>query len=62
MKFWPRIWPSKDEAPGQNKTGERPKPSHPLLAQWPEGYTSFKLEGEDVILFGEGKPPLRLKG
>jgi hypothetical protein len=62
MRLWQRIWPRKDEAAGQNKTAGRPKPSKPLLSEWPEGYTSFRLDGEDVILLGQGKPPLRLKG
>jgi hypothetical protein len=47
------------EAAGHNKT-ERPKPSQPLLSEWPEGYTAFRLDGEDVVLLGEGKPPLRI--
>jgi hypothetical protein len=50
------------EAARQNKITERAKPSHPLLTEWPEGYTSFKLDGDDVLLFGEDKPPLRIKG
>jgi predicted alpha/beta hydrolase family esterase len=56
MRLWQRLWARNDEAARQNKTAERPKPSHPLLAQW------LKLDGEDVMLFGEGKPPLRIKG
>jgi hypothetical protein len=55
------IWPRTGEAAGQNKTAERPKPSQPILERWPEGYSSFKLDGDGVILFG-GKPPLRIKG
>jgi hypothetical protein len=63
MKLWQRLWPRNDQVNGQNfRAVERPKPSRPLLAQWPEGYTSFKLDGDDVVLFGEGKPPLRIKG
>jgi hypothetical protein len=62
MRFWQRLWPKNDKAARHNKTGERPKPSQPLLAEWPEGYTSFKLDGDDVILFGKDKPLLRIKG
>jgi hypothetical protein len=61
MRIWQRIWAKNDKAAGHNNS-ERPKPSQPLLDQWPEGYTSFKLDGSDVILVGKGKPPLRLKG
>jgi hypothetical protein len=64
MRLWHHIWPRNDKSAGHNKTGEQPKPSRPILAAWPEGYTAFRLDGDGdgVILFGEGKPPLHIKG
>jgi hypothetical protein len=35
----------------------------PLLAAWPPEYRGggFRLEGEDVVIFAQGKPDLRLQ-
>jgi hypothetical protein len=32
----------------------------PILDSWPAGYRGFKLDGSDVILFAEDKPPIRI--
>jgi hypothetical protein len=45
------------------KPAPRP-PDKPLLEAWPKGYKhgSFRLDGEDVLLFAKGRSTLRLKG
>jgi hypothetical protein len=62
MRVWRRTRPPKDKAAGRKKTAGQVKPCQHHLEQWPEGYTSFRLDGEDVLQFGKGKPPLRIKG
>lgn len=50
------------ETDGEPAPSAKSLQTEALLAQWPEGYRGFKLDGDDVVIFAEGKPELRFEG
>jgi hypothetical protein len=36
--------------------------SAPLLDRWPEGYKSFRIDGNDILFSAPGQADLRLEG
>jgi hypothetical protein len=50
------------ETAGEVAQPDKHLQSAQLLEKWPRDYTGFRLDGQDVVFFGAGKPELRIEG